>query len=214
MSLILFFLAQATSRRIAEESDVAKLKLSSDTLDTNVILDDSTAIELIMNDSIYKGMWDTSGTKREIRKLERQSRFSHSLVKAISDENLFIKSFYKNISYALFILMPAFALILRLLYIRRKRYYIEHLVFALNMHSFALLVFSVLIVLKMVFPSGRELFNILLVLLPVYLGSGMKRFYGQAWFKTITKELVLSLVYTILLVITLLILLFITLLML
>ena len=123
-----------------------------------------------------------------------------SLIKAFTDKEFFIQALYRNLSYILFILMPVFALILKLLYTRR-RLYIEHLVFSLNMHSFTLLLFSFLVIVAMVFPSASGASQWLLVVLPVYFAVGMKRFYMQGWFKTILKEIILTVLYSILLAI-------------
>lgn len=38
----------------------------------------------------------------------------------------------------MFVLLPTFALILKLLYLRSRRYYTEHLILALHNHSFIL----------------------------------------------------------------------------
>lgn len=198
MSLLFFFLAQVTSRSFVENQNNAVFNFSNDSTETS-LLNDSLAIELLKNDSISFVTIDTSGSKGALRKEAIGERFKQSIIKALTDKNFFVKSLYKNISYILFILMPAFALILKILYIRRKRYYIDHLVFSLNMHSFALLFFSLLLVLKQIFPAVGDGFNLGLILLLIYFTMGMKRFYKQGLFKTIIKEIILGLVYTILL---------------
>lgn len=48
-------------------------------------------------------------------------------------------------SKALFLLMPFFALMLKLLFVRRDPLYIDHLIFAFHYHSFLFLVLTLLI---------------------------------------------------------------------
>jgi hypothetical protein len=199
MSLIFFFLAQATSNKMDQKSSPGFLSISSDTTDQKIMLDDSTALELLKSDTIFIGERDTTGSAAGQRKADRQYRFQKALIKVITDRVVFVRSFYKSISYLLFILMPAYALILKLLYIRRKRLYIEHLIFSLNMHSFALLLFSIMVILKTTFPAVGDSFNLMLIFLPLYFSLGMKRFYIQAWFKTILKVFILTIVYGLLL---------------
>lgn len=207
MSLIFFFLAQATSRKMIDNSDEGVVRLNSDSTGQKVVMDKNEALELLKNDTVFFGEKDSTTSVSALRQVKRQRKLQQALIKAISDQSLFVKSLYKNISYVLFILMPAFALILKLLYIRRKRLYIEHLVFALNMHSFALLVLSLIITLKYLFPDVGDGFLMMLIVMPVYFTAGMHRFYGQGWFKTIFKEIILTFIYWILLVVSLLVLL-------
>ena len=96
--------------------------------------------------------------------------------------------------------MPVFALILKLLYIRRKRYYIEHLVFTINMHSFSLFVLSVMLLLGLLIKGDDDFLAAILLVIPVYFTIGMYRFYRQNIFKTILKEFILGFIYTILMV--------------
>ena len=122
-----------------------------------------------------------------------------------------MQGFFETISYSLFLLMPIFALLLKLFFIRRRVFYIEHLIFAIHLHAFALLVLSIMILLGRITGENNELILVMLILIPVYLTSGMKRFYRQSYWKIIPKELIISFLYAIILMITLLVAGFITL---
>jgi len=56
--------------------------------------------------------------------------------KLIDNPKSYIQSTIKNISILLFFLMPVFALILKLLYLRRKFYYSEHIIFSFHYHAY------------------------------------------------------------------------------
>src|SRR4029077_12978505 len=49
---------------------------------------------------------------------------------------LFIATLFNNLPYMMLCCIPLFALVLKLLYIRRRIFYIDHLVYALHIHTF------------------------------------------------------------------------------
>ena len=62
--------------------------------------------------------------------------------KALADPQRFAQSFTANLPRAFFLFLPVFALLLKLLYLRRGILYLDHLVFALHFHAFAFLVMA------------------------------------------------------------------------
>jgi hypothetical protein len=107
-------------------------------------------------------------------------------------------SFLHKFPYILFVSLPFFALILKLLYVRRKKfYYSDHAVFTLYHYIFSfilLLFFSLLVELYEWLDWGILRFLSILLFLSggVYLFIAMKRFYLQKWFKTFIKFLLLN----------------------
>lgn len=112
----------------------------------------------------------------------------------------FLSTFSDNFAKMMFLLLPVAALQLKLLYWRRKKLYIEHLVFSLHVHAFifTLLILTVLLDFKLIMW-------LVIIASLIYLYFAMKNFYGQSYSKTATKMLLLLLSYgfTILLVMTL-----------
>src|SRR4029077_8312403 len=49
---------------------------------------------------------------------------------------LFITTLFSNLPYMMLCCIPLFALVLKLLYIRRRIFYSDHLIYALHIHSF------------------------------------------------------------------------------
>jgi len=203
LSLLFFFLAQSTSKKITEAGD-NWLQIKEDTTDT-VIRDDSLAIELLRNDSVFMADIDSTSTTKSIRKAKRRKRLREGAIEALTNKTIFLLNFYRTISYVLFLLMPVFALLLKLLYIRRRVFYIEHLMFSINMHSFMLLVFSMMIILSQILKENSEYTAFMFILVPVYFTAGMKRFYQRALWKIILKEMILGGIYTIILLASLLV---------
>lgn len=109
-----------------------------------------------------------------------------------SNENI-ITFLLDKITWLVFIMLPMFALILKLLYFRRDFYYVEHLIFSVHVHTF-LFIWAILIVWVDDFlPEAIEATSTLL--LPVYIVIAMRRFYQQSWWKTIAKFLLANFGY-------------------
>ena len=109
----------------------------------------------------------------------------------------------------LFVLLPFFALLLKIFYIFKKRLYMEHLIVAMHSHAFLMLSMLVLLLLGLlrtwIVPHAGWV-NIPLRLLEtaawiwifVYLWLMQKRIYRQGWFMTNLKYWSLGFCYTIL----------------
>jgi hypothetical protein len=101
--------------------------------------------------------------------------------------------------YILFVSLPVFALILKLLYLRRKKYYYsDHAVFTLYHYIFSFILLLLFWSFEALHQkSGWGLFNVLQTMLviawPLYLFIAVKRFYAQGWGKTFIKFLFLNL---------------------
>jgi len=98
-----------------------------------------------------------------------------------------------NMLWMMFIMMPMLALVLKLLYVRRRFYYFEHLVFSFHTHTFVFLLFSLSLLVDKY--ATTTLTPFVFLVLAVYLVAAMKRFYGQGWFKTIVKFIIANLLY-------------------
>jgi len=90
-------------------------------------------------------------------------------------------SFFRYAPYAMFCLMPLFALYLKLLYLGTGRRYGEHVLFALHTNAFAFVLFGAFLAM----PDGFLKFMLFCWLL-VYLPWAMQRVYrkgrwGTAW---------------------------------
>ncbi len=94
--------------------------------------------------------------------------------------------------YALFALMPVFALLLKLLYLGTGRKFGAHLLFALHANAFAF----AMLALQIVIPSGWGFAHVvLLAWMVVYLPLAMRHVYGGGWFVTLLHWAVLMLLH-------------------
>ncbi|MDQ3270239.1 MAG: DUF3667 domain-containing protein [Pseudomonadota bacterium] len=127
------------------------------------------------------------------------------------DEDLRRQVLLGSVPTALFVLMPVFALLLKIGYLGSRRLYLEHLVVALYSHAFlllALLGIFLLLGLQQALawsPQGAgRLFGwlegALWWAMPLYLLIMQKRVYNQGWGVTVLKYGTLGTFYAILVV--------------
>ena len=89
--------------------------------------------------------------------------------------------------------IPLFAFILKILYLRQKRFYIEHLVYSLNIHAFfylaVILVVLISIGLNRWIPGAPQVLLTLLLcaLVFVQIFLSIRQVYKQSWFMSLFK---------------------------
>ena len=109
-------------------------------------------------------------------------QFVHHVVRAGQNPQTFLNALLGDIPKMMFFLLPLFAVSLKLLYLRTRRLYVEHLIFLLHVHAFA---FFLLAPLLLVHPDW---FIIAVWLaLYVYVAVAMRVVYKQNWAKTLGK---------------------------
>lgn len=106
----------------------------------------------------------------------------------------FLKTLTSYISISLFIFLPVFTLFLKLIYIRRKFTYMEHLVFVFHTQTVFFLLFSIFYFLNF-FIKMDNIAWILVVIFLIYLYKALRYFYEQGRFKTVIKFLLLNSYY-------------------
>jgi hypothetical protein len=139
-------------------------------------------------------------------------RFAHAreALEAKDGERTLMQAMFNVLPQTLIVLMPIFALMLKLAYLFKRRLYMEHLIVALHSHAFIALALT----LVMAFSGLQDwlaptagFWNSLLgwaialtsIWIPVYLLLMQKRVYGQGWIMTLLKFSVLGVCYSVLL---------------
>lgn len=111
-----------------------------------------------------------------------------------------ISNIMKYLSWMFFILLPVFALILKLFYIRRNKLFVKHLIFSIHLHSYLFFILIIVTSLKLLFDSGLSVITgILLFTFPVYFIIAIRKFYGQTYGKVFLKFIGVSFVYNLVL---------------
>lgn len=105
-------------------------------------------------------------------------------VELLHDPNLFVQRFVGNLPVAMFLMLPLLALALALCY--RRRFLVEHLVFAMHVQTFSFVVLALALVVPYA-AAGIWLQLVLVLVQPVYGYVALKRFYGNGWIVTFIK---------------------------
>ncbi|MHC1707335.1 MAG: DUF3667 domain-containing protein [Bacteroidales bacterium] len=105
----------------------------------------------------------------------------------------FLKKMVHHASKIVFLLIPFVALLFKLLYLRKRRLYYNHLIFSIHFHAFFFLLLLFYQVISM-FLFSIPLWIILLILL-AYLLISMKNVYQQKWFITSIKMITMVFLY-------------------
>ena len=122
-----------------------------------------------------------------------------------SRAKLFMETLRSNIPAMMLCCIPLFAFILKMLYIRTHRFYVEHLVYALHIHTF--LYVSVIITSLAVMAANRTvpvlsgwISGVMTIAIVVLIFLSIRRVYRQGWFMTMIKFLFGGFVYCVILV--------------
>jgi len=122
---------------------------------------------------------------------------------------LFIKTLVSNLPYMMLCCIPLFAVVLKILYVRRGIFYIDHLIYALHIHSFAYIA-TILIILARIglnrAVSGAFAGWIIAILWLTFAAQiflSIRRVYRQGWFISIFKFLFGGFVYVMVLAVAL-----------
>jgi hypothetical protein len=133
-------------------------------------------------------------------------RAQKNIARIQDDPDLFKNAVLGALPSTLFVLLPIFALMLKIAYLFKRRLYMEHLIVALHSHAFLcltlLLVFACSALGEalpaLATPAGL-VEGLLFAWMPLYLLLMQKRVYAQGWTMTLLKYCVLGICYIVLL---------------
>ena len=113
-----------------------------------IILDKSLTDQTVLDSLTQLGLDSLPDSWAE------QHIFSQTRKLALFGPSPFVDTAVRNLPFTLLVAMPIFALLLKLIYIRRKRLYVQHLVHTLHLHSFSLLLSSLLFLFYLMSSSN------------------------------------------------------------
>ena len=161
-----------------------------------------------VSDSVF---WDSLNSGSPIGgdflNSEQKAHFYGQTRKIFKNDEGFKGFVLGNLPLMMFILIPLFAAVLKLIYVRRKHLYIKHVVHALHIHSFAYLVYGLglLIMFKLITYEGmgeeqadawRTILGIsFFVITSTYAYISFLKVYKQGWFKTLIKFNIVGFIY-------------------
>jgi hypothetical protein len=121
---------------------------------------------------------------------------------------VFFLTMVSNLPAMMLCCIPLFAFVLKVLYIRKRVFYIDHLIYALHIHAFAYL--AIMIVgfssweLSRLVPAIQPFITAILVIAALLLlFLSIRRVYRQSWFMTVFKFLLGGYIYVVVLALAL-----------
>ena len=115
-------------------------------------------------------------------------------IKSMRDPSAMVHNYIGSITWTLLSIITLMALVLKLLYRRQQRYYMEHFIFLLHYHTSGLLVLGLALFLD--YQLHTSWFASIAILgLAFFLLIAMRRFYKQYWGKTLLKYFIFAPVY-------------------
>ncbi len=198
-------LAAAGADTLAAISDPVRTKADSS---ITVVKKKKNRFNVGISKADYETLKSYDSAQTLLTESERDNWFERKLTKRSIELNQkykddvsgFGRDFWKaaldNFSKVLFFLLPVFALLLKLLYVRKGHFYSEHLVFSIYYYNFFYFAGSVMMLVGLV-PALGWLSTLIGFVIYFYLLLAMKRMYGQRWGKTVAKFLIFSFVFMI-----------------
>ncbi len=122
---------------------------------------------------------------------------------------LFLITMISNLPYMVLCCIPLFAFVLKILYLRKRVFYIDHLVYALHIHTFAYLAIMLIVLATMGLNRTVPgllvgwIVGLLWTIFAIQIFLSIRRVYRQGWFMTVLKFFVGGLVYLMVLLVAL-----------
>ncbi len=114
---------------------------------------------------------------------------------------LFISTLFSNLPYMMLCCIPLFAFVLKVLYMRRHIFYIDHLIYALHIHTFLytgiMLIVLATIGLNRAIPGtfAGWIIALLWIAFVVQIFLSIRRVYRQGWFISTLKFFIGGFIY-------------------
>ena len=116
-------------------------------------------------------------------------------LKSIQSPEALVKAYIGSLAWTILALIAFMSLVLRLLYWRQKRFYVEHFIFLLHHHSASFLLFGIAIAFTLLTTVPGWVWVVLSFWTLISSLLAMKRFYKQGFGLSFFKWLVFSLFY-------------------
>lgn len=117
----------------------------------------------------------------------------------LHDPSLVPRRLLANMPIAMFCLLPFLGLALAAFHFRKKRFYVEHLVFAIHVQTFTFCIYTIALLLPESGPAGWIRPVCALTPYP-YFVLALRRYYENGWILTLAKSVGVATLYSLLLI--------------
>jgi len=219
-SLMLFFIAwTVASPQIARFNDANCLGQSNCSVNSKLLSSDQQNLRTNPTRSDKQKQLIASGTQNKAADVAATEAQNDSMSGEMFGKKFtmsktefkarLIHDFETYLPKMMFVFLPLVALLLKLFYLRSKRYYMEHLIFTLHNHAFVYTAMIFILLAGMLgahFPGlavpVRYFKNLVGWYIVVYIFLAMLFYYRQSFIKTLVKFLLLGFIYWLTLIMT------------
>ena len=166
------------------------------------ITDDNVAIYMAIRKDRNFDVEDVMDTLSTASLSEFEYNLTTKLIRLDRAEaQVVISQLLRNLPIMMMLLIPIFALVLKLFYVRRNQYYITHLIHALHLHSFAYIIYGFTFLMAMYWFTEAAFWIIFIsvILVTVHSYFSFLNVYEQKKWKSFFKFSIISIVYSLML---------------
>lgn len=186
-------ISEKPNLKVASSLDLGVLKISFDSKEEMDAFKNKAAnLSETQLDSLMKSMkmkpnWLNKAIFKRLSKLDLNDE---------DDRKTLSHAIIKSISFTMFVLMP-FVAVLLLFIFNRKKYYYEHLIFSIHIHTFYFIVFSIVLGFQLFVSEniGGKLRFVGFIGSVIYLLASLKFVYQKSWGLTILRFFLISIPY-------------------
>jgi Protein of unknown function (DUF3667). len=176
--------------------------------DTFIISPQNTSSDIQLLDMSYKFLWVDMYELEEDLFLEKYKPKNYwekigmlQLVRALRNPAGAIRFGMGNLLWSVLSAIIILGFLMKLLYIRNNKYYVEHLVVLFNIHSFAFLIASLALYYAARWRDMDTVVDeIAYIIIVIFFFLSLKYYYQQGWLKTFIKFVLIGISYFIVLI--------------
>ena len=126
-----------------------------------------------------------------LSRLHNKKAFDYKNKYGTRSKEVFYEEMKHNIPKMMFLLLPLFALILKITFWRNKKFYVEHLIFSFHLHCFFFIFLAFIMLLLGLLPANGEIRGwlslVAMLYIIWYIYKSLRVVYKRNTFRTITK---------------------------
>ncbi|MCR8556850.1 DUF3667 domain-containing protein [Mucilaginibacter sp. BJC16-A38] len=114
-------------------------------------------------------------------------------------KEVFFEEVKHNIPKMMFLMLPLFALILKITFFKNRKFYVEHLIYTFHLHCFLFIFLTFIMLLELIIPTDWSIIDwinlVSTAYITWYIFRSLRVVYNRSVFRTITKMIGMFIMY-------------------
>lgn len=207
VSIVFFIFVLGGEKKLSKKTEFSSKSENKEVIDAKIALEENI---VLFGENEIKTVEAYETAQSQLPKQKRDGIFKHYFKKKQIEFNQYEKpgeklkeDLIKNIPKGMFLLLPLTALMLKLIYFRKKKYYFEHLIYSFNTHA---ALFVAMLIGKLIASSfglftdklDTIIYYSVIAYMVWYMYKSLKVFYGGSGKRTVANMFLMTFVYLIL----------------